>query len=643
VPLDDTPNLGLPYIMAAQAQKHVTHNEAIRALDAIVQLAVLDRDLVAPPASPAEGDCYIVGAGATGAWASQDGNIAAFQDGAWMFYAPREGWVAWVADEDALFAWDGAAWVLAGGGSVNPTPLVGINATADATNRLSLSSPASLFNHEGAGHQLKINKSAAADTASLLYQTGFSGRAEMGLSGDDDFHVKVSADGTTWTEAIVVDKDTGIVSFPQGGSGVPGGVNGKLQFNNAGAFGGASGLFWDAGNARLGLGTDVPSQQLELTGSLRLPATTSATIGVVFKGATRYLHAYGTANVFLGSGAGNFTMASVGQNVGIGAGGVLAAVTTAQDIVAIGYTAGSAITTGGRNTLVGSGAGAALTTGDYNVAIGLGALPIGTTAFNQVAIGAGALANSNAPGPNVAVGGGVMAALTSGFHNAALGVDALSTITTAVNNTAIGTFAARGTSGSHNTAIGCEAMQNAASGDHNTAVGRQAIGAGVLTGLENVAIGSQSLKAVTSGSDNVGVGAHVGEALTTGGGNTIIGAYAAQNLTTGHTNIIIGAGHGIASGVKNVVIGQVTGLASGLSNNIIIADGDGNRRFNADSTGNIGLNTPDQYGGGQKVIGIANCAVAPTTNPTGGGIVYVESGALKYRGSAGTVTTLGAA
>jgi hypothetical protein len=108
-----TPNLDLPYIAAAQAQKHVTHNEAIRALDAIVQLAVADRDLAAPPGSPAEGDRYIVAAGATGNWASHDGDIAAWQDGAWMFYAPGEGWVAWVADEDRLCVWDGAGWAAA--------------------------------------------------------------------------------------------------------------------------------------------------------------------------------------------------------------------------------------------------------------------------------------------------------------------------------------------------------------------------------------------------------------------------------------------------------------------------------------------------------------------------------------------------
>ena len=73
--------------------------------------------------------------------------------------------------------------------------MIGINATADATNRLAVKSAATLFDNAGAGHQHKINKAAAGDTASLLFQAGSSGRAEMGLAGDDNFHVKVSADG----------------------------------------------------------------------------------------------------------------------------------------------------------------------------------------------------------------------------------------------------------------------------------------------------------------------------------------------------------------------------------------------------------------------------------------------------------------
>jgi hypothetical protein len=56
--------------------------------------------------------------------------------------------------------------------------------------------------------------------------------------------------------------------------------------------------------------------------------------------------------------------------------------------------------------------------------------------------------------------------------------------------------------------------------------------------------------------------------------------------------------------------------------------------------GNIGFRTTSQFGGGQGVIAIANASVAPTANPAGGGILYVEDGSLKYRGSNGTVTTI---
>ena len=78
--MDSTPNLALPYITHAQAQKHVTHNEALPTLDTIVQLAVQDKDLSAPPESPASGGRYIVGASPSGAWTGRANDIAAWQD-----------------------------------------------------------------------------------------------------------------------------------------------------------------------------------------------------------------------------------------------------------------------------------------------------------------------------------------------------------------------------------------------------------------------------------------------------------------------------------------------------------------------------------------------------------------------------------
>jgi hypothetical protein len=238
--VDETANLLLPYILAAQAQKHVTHNEALRKLDALVQISIVDRDLATPPVSPVDGARYIVAAAPTGAWSGHASKIAAWQDGAWAFFTPRTGWLAWIEDEATPVAWNGTAWVAisgGGGGSVNPTPLVGVNATADTTNRLSVSSEATLFNHAGAGHQTKINKNAATDTASILFQTGFSGRAEMGTTGSDDYAFKVSPDGSTWHDAIQINRTNGAVTFPNTsiGGGVSDGDKGDVTVSASGA------------------------------------------------------------------------------------------------------------------------------------------------------------------------------------------------------------------------------------------------------------------------------------------------------------------------------------------------------------------------------------------------------------------------
>lgn len=218
---DNSAKLSLPYLQASQAQKHVTHNEALRILDSVVQLSVIAADLTDPPATPADGDRYLVPAGATGSWAGQDGSLAVWTDSAWSFLAPNIGWLAWVADLGQMQAYDGTAWVLAGApGDLQNLDLVGISTTADATNRLAVSSPNTLLTHAGAGHQVKVNKAAAADTASLLFQSNWSGRAEMGTVGNDDFQIKVSADGATFNTALLADAATGRVSFPSGTDGL---------------------------------------------------------------------------------------------------------------------------------------------------------------------------------------------------------------------------------------------------------------------------------------------------------------------------------------------------------------------------------------------------------------------------------------
>jgi hypothetical protein len=212
--MDFSAKLFLPYLLPNQAQKHVTLNESLSALDAIVQLSVISAEHTSPPDTPSEGDRYVVAGPASADWAGADGQLAAFQDGAWSFYTPQTGWTAWVENSAQIMVFDGEDWIelSTSGGASNPETF-GINAVADVVNRLSVRSEASLFSHEGAGHQLKINKASETDTASVLFQSNWSGRAEMGLTGSDDFLLKTSADGQSFAPTLLAQSSTGNVGI----------------------------------------------------------------------------------------------------------------------------------------------------------------------------------------------------------------------------------------------------------------------------------------------------------------------------------------------------------------------------------------------------------------------------------------------
>ncbi|SDY83817.1 DUF2793 domain-containing protein [Citreimonas salinaria] len=212
---DLSARLGLPFLAPSQAQKHVTHNEALARLDLLVQLALQASGADIPPPAPAAGQIWALGDAPSGAWAGQAGQLAAWDGVAWFFVAPQQGWVALEIATGRLLRFDGAAWV-APVLDLDNLEGVGIGAASDDTNRLSVASDAVLLSHAGSGHQVKVNKAAPGDTASLLFQTGFSGRAEMGTTGDDDFSIKVSDDGSTFHQGFVVEAATGRVRFPNG-------------------------------------------------------------------------------------------------------------------------------------------------------------------------------------------------------------------------------------------------------------------------------------------------------------------------------------------------------------------------------------------------------------------------------------------
>lgn len=253
--MENTTNLKLPLLIPNQSGKEITHNEALVIIDNILQNGVIDKDLTTPPENPNSNDIYIVGKNATGDWADKDKQIA-FYDNGWRFVEPREGFIFWVNDEDKLYTYNGSKWVetVAGSGSGNTggtsdvqelndlldveitsagkydilqhdgtdfvntkslqqLTMLGINATADNNNKLSVKSDYVLFDKSTDNSRVKVNKATSTDTASHLFQTNYGGRAEFGLINNDDFTLKVSSDGETWKDAFVVDKETGNVDF----------------------------------------------------------------------------------------------------------------------------------------------------------------------------------------------------------------------------------------------------------------------------------------------------------------------------------------------------------------------------------------------------------------------------------------------
>lgn len=107
-----SPRIGLPFLFVGQAQKEVFVNEALARLDTLVQPAV-EGEANTPPATPAEGACWLVGASPTGDWAGEAGAIAAFQSGSWIFADPQPG--MWVYDKAAgqYAHFGGAGWTRA--------------------------------------------------------------------------------------------------------------------------------------------------------------------------------------------------------------------------------------------------------------------------------------------------------------------------------------------------------------------------------------------------------------------------------------------------------------------------------------------------------------------------------------------------
>jgi len=107
---DTTPRFALPFILPGQAQKELFHNEALVVVDALLQAAVEEGPRALPPAAPAAGQCWIVGAGAGGAWSGREGSLALWSEGGWRFLAVPAGATVWDKAGGLPRQWDGSAW-----------------------------------------------------------------------------------------------------------------------------------------------------------------------------------------------------------------------------------------------------------------------------------------------------------------------------------------------------------------------------------------------------------------------------------------------------------------------------------------------------------------------------------------------------
>jgi hypothetical protein len=105
-----TARFALPLLMAGQAQKEVTHNEALTLVDALLHPIVETMALAVPPGAPLAGQAWIVGAAPSGAWAGHAGALAIWTDGGWRFVAPRAPLTVWVRDQGVQARWGEQGW-----------------------------------------------------------------------------------------------------------------------------------------------------------------------------------------------------------------------------------------------------------------------------------------------------------------------------------------------------------------------------------------------------------------------------------------------------------------------------------------------------------------------------------------------------
>ncbi len=348
---------------------------------------------------------------------------------------------------------------------------------------------------------------------------------------------------------------------------------------------------------KVGIGTTNPNEQLEITGNLRLPVSTS-TAGIIKSGADNFLYNLNGTDVFLGKNAGNFTMTGT-NNLGIGYQS-LATNTSGAENIALGYQS-LAVNTSGRD----------------NIAVGRGSLWRNTSGGYNIAIGASSLESNTSGSVNVGIGQTALYVNATGVQNIAIGQSSLMANTSGGRNTALGTFAlTSNTTGSYNTAVGNNALFNNTTSSGITAVGNEALNSNT-TGLYNTAVGYRALFKNTTSDSNTAAGYNALHENTTGGFNTALG------LSAGYSTV----------GSSNVFLGREAGYNETGSNKLYIANLASNTLIYGDfSTKRVGIGTTNPstsfaVAGLASITGIYNAVKVNTAT----GDFYYETSSKRYK------------
>lgn len=323
---------------------------------------------------------------------------------------------------------------------------------------------------------------------------------------------------------------------------------------------------------------------IALNNSIFFPDTTDINNGVIGFGgsaaANRFIHNFGAGggadgNTFVGLSSGNFTLTGI-HLVGIGD-GALISTTSGSDNVAVGSGAGSSITAGNNNITIGSLAGASMTSESDNTVVGSNAMTASITSIRNVAIGSDALLSLN----------------TDAFNTIAIGVEAGRNLQRSSSAVLIG----------YQAGMNINSAPVGDAGVRTIAIGTQAIGAGILTGNENIMIGFQSGNALTTGNLSIGIGSRSLTTATTSARNTVVGYQGAALIDGGTANDNVVMGYNAMSNAttsgSNVIIGSQANLLGNPSSNVVIG-------FNA--------NAADLTGSTNTIVGFRTMQLATNNN-----------------------------